>query len=725
MFNWNDFMNDFPYTNFSDINVSWFLNKFKQIFDEWEGLYNQLQSWKTATDEYNANWRAEQEQAFTTWENNFQSAIDDWKAQTESDIGTWETDTIATLEAWKAVFINQYNALKLEVEQIAEDAETAKNSAQASASSAQASADSASATATALEASLTQINENTNDISDLKTQISDINGVIGTTITPGKLQISGVVEDTLRSVTDYIPVIGGSTVICKGYVNSSTPMMVGYDKYLTPVIAVTNPAGISTNDPYEIALPVNTAFIRLCFLNSAGIPDTFFAYKVIGVPTETRPGTYVRTGADTTTWRCTYTGRFEANDELSVPGGTCDPRFIPYTGEHTVTIRFPKENASSQHLAAGWVTTNMTVTPHKLQSIQVGAGGNDNSNTYVRTLKRALDSGAEVINFVTSLNGNISSDHDVTINGNGNILYGSVSLTLSDYNSIKRSAYTADERITACYIDETSQLKWTVSGQEYKGYKYGIMLFAGNTKLEPVETVADVENTSDSFCWNDGYFYINTTALSVRYVTEDSNSFTNVTVTINDLILREYYSHVVYGTNSVLYLNGCGIRHSVNQNAICAIDSTLNAQKCECSYVWNDGINCHGRGHSTIMDCYCHDCGDDGCSQHDNTVGVIIGGEFTLCGKAGIASPTNSAKIDIYSAYIHDVTSDEPTARGRGIWASASDGTSTTFRVFNCVIKNNSLGVRVNGHTALLYGNKFDGNDTDVNASGGSVVYLD
>lgn len=174
MFDWNDFMNDFPHTNFSDINVSWFLNKFKQIFDEWERLYTSLQNWKTATDEYNANWRTEQEQAFTAWENNFQSAIDDWKVQTETDIGTWETDTIASLETWKAIFINEYNALKVEVEQIAEDAETAKNSAQASATSAQNSADNASATAQALQASLQQIDENTNDISDLKAQINPL-----------------------------------------------------------------------------------------------------------------------------------------------------------------------------------------------------------------------------------------------------------------------------------------------------------------------------------------------------------------------------------------------------------------------------------------------------------------------------------------------------------------------------------------------------------------------
>lgn len=172
MFNWNDFMNDFPYTNFSDINVSWFLNKFKQIFDEWQGLYTSLQEWKTATDAYNEQWRQEQEQAFQNWENNFQNAIDEWKAQTETDIGTWENDTLANLETWKNTFITEYNALKAQVEQIAIDAENAKNSAEQSAQDAQASADSASATAESLSSSLTQIATNTNDISDLKTQIA-------------------------------------------------------------------------------------------------------------------------------------------------------------------------------------------------------------------------------------------------------------------------------------------------------------------------------------------------------------------------------------------------------------------------------------------------------------------------------------------------------------------------------------------------------------------------
>lgn len=173
MFSWNDFINDFPYTNFSDINVSWFLNKFKQIFDEWSGLYTSLQEWKNATDAYNEQWRQQQEQAFQNWENSFQSAIDEWKVQTETGINTWEQDTIANLETWKNAFITEYNALKAQVEQIAVDAENAKNSAEQSAQNAEQSAQTAEEIAQSLNTSLTQIGINTVDISALKRQLNN------------------------------------------------------------------------------------------------------------------------------------------------------------------------------------------------------------------------------------------------------------------------------------------------------------------------------------------------------------------------------------------------------------------------------------------------------------------------------------------------------------------------------------------------------------------------
>lgn len=297
MYSWNDFINDFPYTNFSDINVSWFLNKFKQIFDEWEGLYNQMLSWKTATDEYNATWRTEQEQAFTTWENNFQTAIDAWKAQTETDIGTWETDTIASIEAWKAVFINQYNALKLEVEQIAEDAEAAKNSAQTSATSAANSASSASATALSLQASLNQINTNTNDISELKTQLNVIDDDVMSLRFIDGVYIN-TTTDTYQSASSakwiLYPVSPGDVVYIKapvGYsvnytvfnayipavVGETPPYATGYSGGLTTLSALQDVTiTIPADGKYLVFAPNNsTVSARILTINGVSVDDLY------------------------------------------------------------------------------------------------------------------------------------------------------------------------------------------------------------------------------------------------------------------------------------------------------------------------------------------------------------------------------------------------------------------------------------------------------------------
>ena len=558
----------------------------------------------------------------------------------------------------------------------------------------------------------------------IKADLSDVKGVTGLNLTNGRLQTSGVVStsDTSRLVTNYFPVIGGSTVTVKGIKQSNTSLIIFYDKYLNPISDLTNPDG-STNDPHSVTIPNHASFARMCFSTSVGVPSGYFVYTEIGNPKEVRNGTYARTGSDTTMWRCTYTGYFNANDEITIANGYCAPQYITHTGIHTITIRFDRTFATAD-TAAGYVSGNMVVTPHVIDNIRVGTAGNDYSNTYVKSIARAINSGAKVINLETSLYGSFQMARDVVINGNGHILYGSVGLKLVADGDIYKAEYTADDLITACFVNQTTPIKVTVTGSDYKGDRFNIALYGDKKKLEPFYTVEDVEQNDDSFCWSNGYFYINTSAATVRYVTETGNAFENANVIINDLVVRQYYDNCVSMDDGVLTMNGCIADGSVNQNAIYAGDSTLNANNCECTNTWNDGINCHGRGQSTIKDCYCHDCGDDGCSQHDNCIGVINGGEFCRCGKAGIASPTNAAIIDIYNAYIHDNTSTN-SSNGKGIWAAASGSSPVTFRVFGCVIKNNKVGFRNSGHNALLYGNYFSGNDTDVYSTDGTVTYLD
>lgn len=95
-----------------------------------------------------------------------------------------------------------------------------------------------------------------------------------------------------------------------------------------------------------------------------------------------------------------------------------------------------------------------------------------------------------------------------------------------------------------------------------------------------------------------------------------------------------------------------------------------------------DGFNIHGTGNTYFKDCWAYNCMDDGISHHDSCCGIIDGGEWSGCGKGGVASPTHGAKIDVKNIYSHD--------NAFGIYAyseSVIDRTAVNFT--NCACKNN------------------------------------
>lgn len=568
---------------------------------------------------------------------------------------------------------------------------------------------------------------------NLKESLGMVNGMFGFSTRPGYVNQYGAIlnldTETRYCITDYFKIEGGSNITVKGANYNNRGLITFYDINKNPISQIMKPEESGALAEVTTDVPNNAVYAIITFEQN-NIPNNFFKYNSFGQKFNTREGTYVRTASTTNNWVVSYTGMFDANDEIVVTeNAEITPKFIPYTGEHTVTVSFPKSESfrGSQYYSAGWLSGKLTVIPHVVSTINVGNDGNDNSNTYVKTLERAINSGATEINLLSDMLGKIPNTPKLILNGNGHKLLGSTALTTKSYNNIKRAQYSADENITACFVDKTKALQETITGSEWKGNKLNIAIYSANyIKLYPLETLTEVENTENSFTWDDGYFYINTNETNLFYVIESTNAFNNGEVTIYDLTIEGYYSNCIGMINGKLELNGCVIKESINSNNIYAENSVLFANNCEVCYSWNDGINCHGRGHSKIIDCYCHDNSDDGCSQHDECTGVIIGGEFCYSGKSGIASPTNKAKIDIYNAYIHDNTSADPLNRGRGIWASGTDlADGITVKIFNCIITNNSLGIRVNRCTAITFGNKLSNNSTNINATGGSLINLD
>lgn len=102
--------NQFPYTNFHELNLDYFIQRFKEIFEEWHTLYETMEQWKTDTN---------------------------------ADITSWEQGVIDDLEDWKEQFDIDFGHLIDEVTAQADRAVNASTSAQASATSASNSAQSA------------------------------------------------------------------------------------------------------------------------------------------------------------------------------------------------------------------------------------------------------------------------------------------------------------------------------------------------------------------------------------------------------------------------------------------------------------------------------------------------------------------------------------------------------------------------------------------------------
>lgn len=101
----------FPYTNFHSLNIQWAIEKIKELLQQGETLYGQLQQWKTET---NAELAA-------------------WKTQTLADLDAWKTSTGNALSALVDGKIDEFDTwweqsragLEALVEQAGQDAQTA------------------------------------------------------------------------------------------------------------------------------------------------------------------------------------------------------------------------------------------------------------------------------------------------------------------------------------------------------------------------------------------------------------------------------------------------------------------------------------------------------------------------------------------------------------------------------------------------------------------------
>ena len=164
----------YPYTNFHELNLGYFITHFREIFSQWADLYDQMTDWKDATDEELATWKTGVEADLDQREAALRAELETWKAQTGQDIAGWEDATLEALTAWQTATQAVFEAIRVEAAGSASAAAASAGDAATAKTAAETAQAAAEAAAASIASSAAQIATNTGDIADLKTQLTDL-----------------------------------------------------------------------------------------------------------------------------------------------------------------------------------------------------------------------------------------------------------------------------------------------------------------------------------------------------------------------------------------------------------------------------------------------------------------------------------------------------------------------------------------------------------------------
>lgn len=126
----------FPYTNYHSLNIEWAIEKIKELLQQGETLYGQLQQWKTDTDTELAAWKTQTLADLTTWEENLSQEVESWKTATVEEFEQQFAEYQTAFEQIKTSAEGYMNAAQTSARQASDSAEAAAQSAIDAASSA-------------------------------------------------------------------------------------------------------------------------------------------------------------------------------------------------------------------------------------------------------------------------------------------------------------------------------------------------------------------------------------------------------------------------------------------------------------------------------------------------------------------------------------------------------------------------------------------------------------
>ena len=362
------------------------------------------------------------------------------------------------------------------------------------------------------------------------------------------------------------------------------------------------------------------------------------------------------------------------------------------------------------------------------QAVYVATTGDDSNvgdrNNPLRTIKKAVASGAKTI-FVfpgtyresisaSRTGGEIEILGKPTSNTNKDVVLDlgqELVMTADSITGLVKAAYakTANDFIYKAFVSKSETL---VYDDGFLSNGYACNLWRGNTKLRPVLTLAECQAAADTWFYDGANVYANA----------EAGTFTLADGAAEYGIHLSYFKKVKLMGIDVRHAKMDGVRlegctdaeisrcrfsHSGLYTGLALNNTSATVRNCEAMYNRTDGLNIHGVCTADFIDCVSHDNWDDGISHHDQSGGMILGGEYYRNGKGGVCSPTFGSRNSVSGVYIHDNASGVYTVADAG-------GEYPPCTVSNCTIVNNTVGVRASRYPLVGWNNTVSGNENDV-----------
>ena len=296
-----------------------------------------------------------------------------------------------------------------------------------------------------------------------------------------------------------------------------------------------------------------------------------------------------------------------------------------------------------------------------------------------------------------------------------------VSLELAEDSTtgLVKAAYasTEDDFIYKAFV---TQYETLIYADSFITDGYACNLWSGDTKLVPVLTLAECQATEGTWFYDGSYVYANSTAGT--YTLDDGETEYGIylaglsKVELTGIAVRHARKDAVRVQScSDVRICRCSFSRAGLYNGLALENVNAVVRDCRAMYNRTDGLNIHGVGTADFVDCVSHDNGDDGISHHDESGGMVIGGEYYRNVKGGVCSPTFGSRNTVSGVYIHD--------NGTGVYAVTSeDGDYPECTVSNCLIEDNDVGIRASRYTLHCWGNVLSGNTEVTKTENGGVI---